>query len=73
MGNYETQLGYIVRETLDGLEVTENGCYVCTLDNKSLDDYRMDNGIDINDDLLEADIKEMDGVETFIEDLKQYC
>ena len=73
MEEYETQLGFIVRETLEGLEVTENGCHVCTLDNKTLENYLMDNGIDIDDDLLEADIKKMDAVEAIIDDFKQYC
>ena len=73
MEEYETQLGFIVRETLEGLEVTDNDCYVCTLDNKTLESYREDNGIDINDDLLESDIKEQAEVESFIDYQKEYC
>ena len=73
MEEYETQLGFIVRETLEGLEVTENDCYVCTLGNKTLESYLKDNGIDIDDDLLEEDIKEQAEVESFIDYQKEYC
>lgn len=56
MGIYETELGYQVRETTSSLYVTEDGEFVCELYGKTLDDYRFDG--DIDDDLLEADIKE---------------
>ena len=61
MGIYETELGYQVRETTSSLYVTEDGEFVCELYGKTLDDYRFDG--DINDDLLEADIKERVEVE----------
>lgn len=61
MGIYETELGYQVRETTSSLYVTENGEFVCELYGKTLDDYRFDG--DIDDDLLEADIKERVEVE----------
>lgn len=72
MGIYETELGYMVTETIDGLDVTENGEFVCELNGKSLDDYRFgsdedDDYSDINDDLLEADIKEQIEVEEFLD------
>ena len=73
MAEYETQLGFIVRETLEGLEVSDSGYPVCTLANKTLENYRADNGIDINDDLLESDIKEQAEVESFIDYQKEYC
>ena len=61
MGIYETELGYKVTEFNGGLYVTEDGEFVCELYGKTLDDYRFDG--DIDDDLLEADIKERVEVE----------
>ena len=61
MGIYETELGYQVRETTSSIYVTEDGEFVCELYGKTLDDYRFDG--DIDDDLLEADIKERVEVE----------
>ena len=61
MGIYETELGYKVTEFNGGLYVTEDGKYVCELIGKTLNDYRTDKDdedSDIDDDLLEADIKE---------------
>jgi hypothetical protein len=72
MNTYETELGYIVRETLGGLEVSENDRVICTLSGKSLDNYRV-NEWDIDDDLLEADIKEQVEVEEFIAYQEDYC
>lgn len=72
MNTYETELGYIVRETLGGLEVTEDDRVVCTLSGKSLDNYRV-NEWDIDDDLLEADIKEQVEVEEFLAYQEDYC
>ena len=62
MGSYETELGYIVLETIDGLYVTENDEFVCEIFGKTLDDYRVDvddDMSDIDDDKLENDIKTM--------------
>ena len=64
MGIYETELGYIVRETLTGLDVTEDGEFVCELYGKTLDNYRYDG--DIDDDKLESDIKETIEVADFL-------
>jgi len=64
MGTYETELGYIVRETLTGLDVTEDGEFVCELYGKTLDNYRYDG--DIDDDKLESDIKETIEVADFL-------
>ena len=61
MGIYEAELGYQVRETTSSLYVTEDGEFVCELYGKTLYDYRFDG--DIDDDLLEADIKERVEVE----------
>lgn len=72
MNTYETELGYIVRETLGGLEVSENDRVVCTLSGKTLDDYRV-NEWDIDDDLLDADIKDEIKVEEFIAYQEDYC
>lgn len=72
MNTYETELGYIVRETLSGLEVSENDRVICTLSGKSLDNYRV-NEWDIDDDLLEADIKEQVEVEEFLAYQEDYC
>ena len=61
MGIYETELGYKVTEFNGGLYVTEDGEFVCELIGKTLNDYRTDKDdedSDIDDDLLEADIKE---------------
>ena len=66
MGIYETELGYQVRETTSGFDVTEDGEFVCELTNKTINDYRTDKDdedSDIDDDLLEADIKERVEVE----------
>ena len=71
MNTYETELGYIVRETLSGLEVSENDRVVCTLSGKTLDDYRFNKRVD--DDLLEADIKDEVEVEEFIAYQEDYC
>ena len=70
MGVYETELGYIVTETIVGLDVTENGEFVCELYGKTLNDYRVnkdDEDSDIDDDKLEADIKETVETAEFIE------
>jgi hypothetical protein len=61
MGIYETPLGYQVKETIDGLDVTENGEFVCELSGKSLDDFRYsvdDEYSEVDDDKLEDAIKE---------------
>ena len=71
MNTYETELGYIVRETLGGLEVSENDRVVCTLSGMTLDDYRFNERMD--DDLLEADIKDEVEVEEFIAYQEDYC
>ena len=72
MNTYETELGYIVRETLGGLEVSENDRVICTLSGKSLDMYRV-NEWDIDDDFLEADIKEQVEAEEFLAYQEDYC
>ncbi len=65
MGIYETELGYKVTEFNGGLDVTEDGEFVCELYGKTLDDYRVDE--DIDDDKLEADIEEQVEVEVFLD------
>ena len=72
MDTYETEFGYIVRETLGGLEVTEDDKVICTLDGKTLDSYR-DEDENIDDDALEADIREVEEAEDFLAYQKEYC
>lgn len=72
MGVYETELGYIVRETLAGLDVTEDGEFVCELSGKRLEDYRDENE-DIDDDKLESDITDTINAEDFLAYQKEYC
>jgi len=72
MSTYETELGYIVRETLGGLEVTEDDKVICTLDGKTLDHYR-DEDENIDDDALEADIREAEETEDFLAYQNEYC
>ena len=76
MGIYETELGYQVRETISGLDVTEDGEFVCELYGKTLNDYRTDRDNDlsnIDDDKLETDIKETIEVEDFLENQQGNC
>ena len=71
MGIYETELGYQVRETIEGLDVYEDGQIVCNLYGKTLNDYRVEVGdedTDIDDDKLEAAIKEQIEVMEFLDD-----
>ena len=72
MDIYETESGYIVTETLGGLEVTEDDRVICTLDGKTLEDY-CDEDENIDDDALEADIREGEEVEDFLAYQTEYC
>ena len=59
MSIYETELGYVVRETTSGLDVYEDEDmenFVCKLSDMSLDNFRYDG--DVDEDKLEAAIKE---------------
>ena len=62
---HTTQLGYEVTETQQGLEVTEDDKYLCTLTGKTFNDYTYND--EVNDDKLEADIKEEVSIEEFLE------
>ena len=73
MENYITENGYEVRETLGGLEVSENSNVICTLDGKTLDNYLNDDDETINDELLEDDIKDMEETEDFLAYQAEYC
>lgn len=73
MGTYETESGYIVTETLSGLDVNEDGEFVCELSGKTLENYRVEDSEDIDEDKLEADIQEELSVEDFLNDQAQYC
>lgn len=64
MSIYQTPLGYVVTETIDGLDVTEDDKFVCELRGKSLADFRYDD--DIDDDKLEDAIKEQVEIEEFL-------
>ena len=71
MGIYETELGYQVRETTSGLDVTEDGEFVCELTGKTLNDYRVDkddDDSDIDEEKLNTDIKETIETAEFIEE-----
>lgn len=72
MDTYETESGYIVRETLGGLEVTEDDRVICTLNGKTLEDY-CDEDENIDDDALEADIREAEETEDFLAYQNEYC
>jgi hypothetical protein len=72
MDTYVTESGYIVTETLGGLEVTEDDRVICTLDGKTLEDY-CDEDENIDDDALEADIREGEEVEDFLAYQNEYC
>lgn len=67
---YITESGYEVEDTLDGLEVKENGNVICELSHKTFDDYRKEpfNELsDIEDDILESDIEEAYEIEQFLD------
>ena len=56
--------------------MTEDGEFVCELYGKTLNDYRSDRDndfSDIDEEKLNADIKEQVEVEEFIEEQKEYC
>jgi len=61
-----------VTETLGGLEVTEDDRVICTLNGKTLEDY-CDEDENIDDDALEADIREGEEVEDFLAYQNEYC
>ena len=71
MRTYETGLGYVVIETINGPDVTENGDFVCELAGRSLADYSFDDVID--EDMLENDIKEQIDVEEFLAENNCMC
>jgi hypothetical protein len=73
MSIYETESGYEVHETLGGLEVYEDGEYVCEIGGKTLENYRDEDTEDIDDDALEADIEENMEAEEFLNYQKEYC
>ena len=65
--HHTTQLGYGVTETQQGLEVTEDDKYLCTLSGKTFRDYTYNDNDEVDDDKLEADIKEEVSIEEFLE------
>ena len=70
---YTTEdFGYNVRETLEGLEVSEDGKVVCTLEGKSLTGYMNDENV-IDSETLEDDIREQIEIEGFLSYQKEYC
>lgn len=72
MSTYQTPLGYIVKENVEGLQVFEDGVLVCTICGVSLDHYR-DVNEDIDDDWLEDDIKKEIETEDIIDDQQGNC
>jgi hypothetical protein len=76
MSTYETKIGYQVRETLDGLEVSEYDEVVCMIGGKTLSDYRTDpddDMSDIDDESLEDDIKSTIEADDFLAYQAEYC
>ena len=70
---YTTEdFGYNVRETLEGLEVSEDGKVVCTLEGKSLTKYMNEENV-IDSETLEDDIREEIEIEGFLSYQKEYC
>lgn len=70
MSIYQTPLGYVVTETIDGLDVTEDDKFVCELRGKSLANFRYsvdDEYSEVDDDKLEDAIKEQVEIEEFLE------
>jgi hypothetical protein len=67
MKEYTTELGYYVKETIDGLDVYEDGEFVCELTNKTLAHYTYNGKVD--DDKLETDIKEEIDCQDFLENM----
>lgn len=67
MRTYETSLGYVVIETTHGLEVTENGEFVCELAGRCLADYSFDE--DMPDDVIDEDMLDNDITEQIEEDV----
>lgn len=72
MNIYETESGYEVTETLSGLEVYDCGKHVCDIDCKTFNDYLDEDDI-IDDERLEADIKEAIDVQDFLDYQSEYC
>lgn len=68
MKEHTTELGYYVKETIDGLDVYDNGTFVCSLDNKTLAHYTYDGVVD--DDKLEDDIEEEIEVIDFLDNMR---
>lgn len=71
MSKHETELGYLVVEQINGLDVYEDGQIVCELSGQTLADYTY-NG-KINDDKLEQAIKEEIEVGEFLDDQQGNC
>ena len=68
MSIYQTESGYVVKETTSGLDVyedTDMENFVCELPKVNLDNFRDDND-DVDDDKLEDAIKEEVEVEDII-------
>lgn len=69
MKEHITELGYYVKETIDGLDVyKDDGTFVCSLDNKTLADYTYNGAVD--NDKLDADIEEEIEVSDFLDNMQ---
>lgn len=69
---YTTESGYTVRETLSGLDVEDcNGCHACELP-VGLSHFEDENG-NIDEDLLEAEIRNEMDIEGFLADQADYA
>ena len=72
MSKYITPLGYIVNERIGGMDIYEDGTIVCVINGSTLEKYRDENE-NIDDDMLESDIKNAIEVEDFIDDQQGNC
>ena len=70
MKYYITELGYVVTDTLSGADVHEDGNLVCELP-CNLSHFEDDDG-NIDNDKLEALIKDTIEVDTFLDDQANY-
>ena len=70
--SHETSLGYVVKEHMSGLDVyDEYGDFVCELSGASFSDYE-DEYEEIDDDVLENDIKHELDVRDFLNEEIDY-
>ena len=72
MLTYETESGYLAKETLSGIDIYDSDSFICELAGRKLDDY-MDENENIDDNALDDDISMQLQVDDFIEYQQEYC